>query len=270
MVDEKEIPNYLYKFREFDSKGYYKALLSKNVLFFSSPRHFNDPFDCKVFPKYNFGTDAEILRKFIEMVRNKSPNAPESFIKKQANLEFKKNISSIRNPDQFLSRANKHVENFYGICSLTENKSNLLMWSHYADSHKGFCVEFDAKKLLEICQNYITIKELIILRKIIYSKSYPLINPYDRDYDNSFFDWVITKSNDWEYENEWRLIYFKHPDNKIDFPDSIISSIYFGAKCIDEHIIEIKQLLKNKKIIPKLYKAFLRDDEFGIEFKQIS
>ncbi|WP_205631947.1 DUF2971 domain-containing protein, partial [Aliivibrio fischeri] len=33
----------------------------------------------------------------------------------------------------------------YGIISLTETKDNLLMWSHYANEHNGFVVEFDAR-----------------------------------------------------------------------------------------------------------------------------
>lgn len=29
-----------------------------------------------------------------------------------------------------------------GICSLSRNPLNLLMWAHYASSHTGFVVEF--------------------------------------------------------------------------------------------------------------------------------
>ena len=31
----------------------------------------------------------------------------------------------------------------YGIISLTTNNNNLLMWSHYADEHKGIVIGFD-------------------------------------------------------------------------------------------------------------------------------
>lgn len=31
---------------------------------------------------------------------------------------------------------------------MTETYDNILMWSHYANSHKGICIEYDVKKLL--------------------------------------------------------------------------------------------------------------------------
>ena len=33
------------------------------------------------------------------------------------------------------------------ICSLSEEYNHYLMWTHYADSHKGICVEIDVEKL---------------------------------------------------------------------------------------------------------------------------
>lgn len=35
------------------------------------------------------------------------------------------------------------LENLFWIGCLAEDYKNRLMWSHYADSHKGFCVEYD-------------------------------------------------------------------------------------------------------------------------------
>ena len=30
-----------------------------------------------------------------------------------------------------------------GVACFTTELNNILMWSHYADGHKGFCLEFD-------------------------------------------------------------------------------------------------------------------------------
>ena len=32
------------------------------------------------------------------------------------------------------------------ICSLAKTYTDILMWSHYADSHKGFCIELEVNK----------------------------------------------------------------------------------------------------------------------------
>ncbi|MBT2620300.1 DUF2971 domain-containing protein [Chryseobacterium sp. ISL-6] len=47
----------------------------------------------------------------------------------------------------------KYVENVnrnFGIYSLTTKNSNLLMWSHYGNSHKGFCIGFNTEKLFKL------------------------------------------------------------------------------------------------------------------------
>ena len=35
----------------------------------------------------------------------------------------------------------KDINNF-GAFSMSQLKDNILMWSHYANQHKGFCIEF--------------------------------------------------------------------------------------------------------------------------------
>ncbi|MCH7534810.1 MAG: DUF2971 domain-containing protein, partial [Bacteroidetes bacterium] len=47
------------------------------------------------------------------------------------------------------------------ICSLSANNSNILLWSHYSDSHRGFCIGFDtATTKLSIGLNGLTIRSL--------------------------------------------------------------------------------------------------------------
>lgn len=39
-------------------------------------------------------------------------------------------------------------DNKLGILSLSKSYHDELLWAHYADSHKGFCIEYDLEKLL--------------------------------------------------------------------------------------------------------------------------
>ncbi|MBK7525892.1 MAG: DUF2971 domain-containing protein [Saprospiraceae bacterium] len=59
---------------------------------------------------------------------------------------------------------------FYGgVCSFTTNNNNILMWSHYANNHKGICLEF------------ITLNERLLsemLHPIIYTNKKPIINDF--------------------------------------------------------------------------------------------
>ena len=103
---------------------------------------------------------------------------------------------------------------------------SLLMWSHYADSHHGICIEFDISE-----------KEEKTFYKIRYSDNRPSYNLSDsikkmcqQLYVNGQFDQTdgfiikllsepyITKSIDWAYEKEYRLIYTEkdiYNNNKI-------------------------------------------------------
>ena len=37
------------------------------------------------------------------------------------------------------------------IACFTESNDNSAMWGHYADSHRGFCIEYDFQKILTAC-----------------------------------------------------------------------------------------------------------------------
>ncbi len=265
-----QIPNRIFKYRSFDNKGYFRDLLKNNELYFSSPIKFNDPFDCRVVPNYEIGSRKDIYNKLYEYNGIDYPKFSAIELRKKTDKDFAENYKIIKNPDLFAKRVNEMMDQIIGIFTMTEDNSNILMWSHYSDSHKGFCIEFNAGRLFEICNNYIRIGDLILTKKVKYSPTYPKNNPYTifKKYE-AYEDWLTVKSMDWKYEKEWRLLYAKHPNEKVQFPDDIFKAIYFGVQCSDKHIEEVFELTKTKKINIKYYKAKLRRYDFGIEFTDI-
>lgn len=109
------------------------------------------------------------------------------------------------------------------------NLRNILMWSHYADGHKGFCIKYHLSKHFI---NHPTSNGYLWLKNINYSDKPIAVNCAELD-DNTAF---ATKNSRWKYEHEVRLIsydvstnspFLAHPlDN-----DSFIDTIYFGYKC---------------------------------------
>lgn len=142
----------------------------------------------------------------------------------------------------------KH-QNEQAICCFSEKHDSILMWSHYADSHKGFCVGFDKNSEL-FCDPK-------LFQKVFYEKeefSF-YINPTDEKMYNSkdeyqeFDKLFTTKYEDWAYEKEWRLILtldLKEPDH---YPHgrfivtNAVKTIYFGCKMPEEHKEIIKAIL---------------------------
>ena len=80
----------------------------------------------------------------------------------------------------------------YRIYCLSEKSDMPLLWSHYASAHTGICLEFDTRR---------TPFSRATTKKVTYLSTYPAYDIVDGAYDSLF-----TKSADWSYEAEWRLI----------------------------------------------------------------
>ncbi|MFC3914625.1 DUF2971 domain-containing protein [Pseudaeromonas sharmana] len=90
--------------------------------------------------------------------------------------------------------------NDVGVISFTENHNNLLMWSHYADQHKGVVVEFDYRKLEAYFNNRFSMESSIA--RVLYNRERcsSLLE------DVCLKDFLLTKSDDWLYEKEHRVL----------------------------------------------------------------
>lgn len=151
--------------------------------------------------------------------------------------------------------------NYYRIRSFSLPKDNdgnemienILMWSHYAGNHEGFCLKY---RLSENTFNVTEKNRVIRLKKVIYSDKedeenalqIPVIN-LEKDSINTDLG-LCRKHPLWKYENEVRLIAYL-PDNEspyyqIPLEESKIESIYFGYKCPKEHIKTIMNLFPEK------------------------
>lgn len=132
----------------------------------------------------------------------------------------------------------------FSRCSLKKS----LMWSHYADEHKGFCIKYRLSKHFINEEGNVSNKHMF-LKKIKYTSQKVNILENSIDITLGF----ATKHRNWKYENEVRLIsYNPNVDGKfysinLD-DDSDIEAIYFGCKCDESDMKTIKN------ICDKIYK----------------
>jgi hypothetical protein len=106
----------LFKYRVFNDNSI--KCLTDDVVWVSDPKNFNDPFE------YTFNVEPDLS---YEATRRRNKSATRSnYLELQ--VEFIEKLKS-----DFLAG---------GILSLSESNTVSLMWSHYADSHKGFCVGY--------------------------------------------------------------------------------------------------------------------------------
>lgn len=128
-----ELPEFVYKYMKLDQ--YFYDLISNQELYFSSPADFNDPFDSKLYVNPICTTDD--LDNFI-----KRYPAFSILDKIYPNEEEKKPILRILDFKKNFTDSIQKLVNSAGIFCLSADPANLLLWSHYADCHKGLCIKF--------------------------------------------------------------------------------------------------------------------------------
>lgn len=217
------IPHTVFKY--FGTEDYHFESIMKSYLFYSNYKNFNDPFDCNL---------------------------------NLINFEKEKKRTRIKRKEEVLK------DNFtkLGVCCFSRKVNSVLMWSHYASNHKGFCVEFHCNKDLDG------------------------INPLDVNYVSTFlkadyytvakdaiFHMIYTKAYQWNYEEELRCILNNLQDNesrKIPFRKADIKGIYLGVNCNEttrDKITEIAKIIYDKKI--SVFQAELSDSTFELVWNEI-
>ena len=133
------------------------------------------------------------------------------------------------------------------------------MWAHYGDKHRGVCVLLDRDTFIHENKKIIDIKGRV---KYTNELKKPEINLSTiQEIDDSTVDNLIkelrnsiffTKLKDWRYENEYRIVNYRHPETEFaSIKDSIVG-IVLGMRVNDNYLPTILRLTHKST---KVYKA---------------
>lgn len=163
------------------------------------------------------------------------------------------------------ARFDKHIPylkesfNGYKIASFCRDSSkkraieNTLMWAHYADCHRGFCIQyhFDHTDFRRDDKSKLFAARLFPVNYL--PEDNCILDLSDTDTALSSKNAYFTKSYDWHYENEVRMISYNPTDSE-EYPPfqlgpkSRISAIYFGVKCPESTIKTVKDSLVGRNV----------------------
>ena len=217
-----------------------ERIFTKNKIYFRSPKQFNDPYDCRL-PTMSFDASDE------EWIAEYSKQMPAKVAKQRIREGHHKDLEHQK---IFLKRFQKKIFKL-GVLCLSEVPDSILMWSHYADGHKGFCLQFDNTE--------------IRAEKVNYSRSYPEIN-YIRTPDEEQFDLtLLTKFKGWCYEQEWRIIEYENSYGTCNFPKEKITGVILGAEMLPEHKKMIGKWLEGRKPSVQVYEASKKIGLYGVD-----
>lgn len=127
---------------------------------------------------------------------------------------------------------------------------NQLMWAHYANYHKGFCIKYRLPRSIVYNQD----EDTLTWTRIGNIDYQPEMKFSEKD-NFRILDVLFAKNDIWSYEKEVRIIHYD-PNDKADYktisvPEDSIQEIYLGQRCSDENREKMKLLLRNRNI--KLY-----------------
>jgi len=139
---------------------------------------------------------------------------------------------------------NQHV----GIMCLSEVPDSLLMWGHYTDDHRGFVVGFDFDHAF-FSKRRGQEDEFGFLRRVNYQCERPKIVLSD----TSSPAWFNTKSDQWAYEREWRMLrVLSEADSRKErtpfpcclfaFPEDAVLEIIIGLRSTPSLIQRLESL----------------------------
>lgn len=253
----------LYKYMGFDSakKRYLESLFIEGKLYHSIPGQFNDPFECK--PHFKLPESPEKLERIAQHLHKVATD--KGFSHSQADEIVRKNMNTPENLESIILDAAIITYGEIRVCCFTPSNSNLLLWSHYGDSHRGFCIEFNATKFPISCAY-----------KVSYRTNYPTIE-YPMPLNELGFIPALVKSPDWSYEDEFRTIFISEsPGPIVTDGESIIlertdiTGVYFGANMDDKVVSVVTKMIEEGPFSPSLWKAVLSQRSYELKFRQIS
>ena len=153
-----------------------------------------------------------------------------------------------------------------GIYSLTIDKrnfpSNEIMWAHYANAHRGFCIEYDFDFLISSMKNTDYWQSV----KVSYKNTPPQM--VYTTYNNLLDEIIGTKSYNWNYENEVRLVFRQCGIKQYKSCTYPITGIYFGLNINENDRNSIIQSLADKKHI-HFYQMGRKEDTYELTFMEL-
>ncbi len=262
----------LYKFRSWSDSIQRRSLLNREI-YFASPSQFNDPFDCFINYRYDLLSPEEKLEKYCDMIREEEPLLSDDELKRQANNWLREGFLD----KEKLLENNKTImrETFnekVGILSLTKTKNPILLWSHYSDSHRGFCIGYNKDILVEdLKTKYNTIKKIFYELNVVYSEKYPIIIPGKNITPAEYVRTPIaTKAKFWEYEQEYRIFILGGSREITTVPKEAITEVFIGCNMPESSQIEIGEYVIKSLPHASLYKAEMHHESFELVFNKIN
>lgn len=281
-------------------RNYSLEALRNNTVHLSHPSEFNDPYDCSLRIDYNTFCNKKI-DEFIKENGFPIPIDLSLEMKKIALLDYGISLEKLKSElDNLYNTEIYHLQSWLVCCfSEPQMRFSNIMWAHYADDHRGFCIEYEMPEIRKNDENWY--EYLLPWERSILMHFYPVVYCDERpDFTQKWLDMddvlrnsdsytdvfpyyqygFLPKGRQWNYEHEWRFIYppvkkgleEKYPlTGRLKFGDNFeffpIKNVYLGCNITEEAKDEVIKTVGDKNI--RILEEYRSMDSYNFDFKEI-
>ncbi len=195
----------LYRYQPINQKTLSSLVKEKNWV--SDPLDFNDPFEFSFKEIYNANKQNE--------------------------------LTYLEEDSRMVRQLYHEIVSNYGVVCYSSVVPNILLYSHYADKHRGLCLEFEVENIEN--SNLKEVEYCTEFKRIAFS--------LENNSQKEEIEMILTsKSTVWACEKEYRQI-FNFKNNYTNYPGKL-TRIIFGcqAKSDDIDVVVNLQSLNNTEI----------------------
>jgi len=278
-IKSENIPQKLYKYRKVDQYAL-DCLLNKQIW-------------CTTLDNYNDIYEGNIKTEFLELQKNvilkkasqigmpdtiniKNAKTPKElaeavFPKEKWDEYIEKYQRDKKSTENRIKTQIDDIQHSTKICSFSDVKpygnilENSLMWAHYGDIYKGFCIEYDTTKSQHDFYP-------VFYSETIFDISKFLANFISGEIDSPkmlpYFS-AMKKLSSWQYEKEWRIILVD--DKTVQYKNIQFlepSAIYLGPNVSSLNKFILKNIANNLSI--PIYAMHIPQSEYKLEYNELT
>lgn len=242
----------LYKYRAYSA--YSLEMLINRELYFARPDQLNDPYDCRLNIRDSLG--AAIARA--GQIQNRS---------------LHERLQRLRGIDHVYDKMDRDLSSL-GVFSLSRTPTHVLLWSHYAQNHTGFCVGFRFSDALTTHQSP---HGIIGATDVGYSTSNPFIEFFEEVASSSTVpEWgevwqtllsvgMAVKADTWRYEEEVRIL--RQEPGLVPFSAVELNEIVFGLNMSGRSRDTVRRILSGADWAHVKFREIIRVHDFSLELR---
>ena len=214
----------------------------------TQPAALNDPFECAVTTTYIIPDEQDENRQLADALTQINESKP---VTAEDVGRARTSHGSLFTRQLFAEQ----VSTRFGIVSFAADQRHPLLWSHYTTDGSGFAIGYDADELRRVASSD------EFLRPVEYRDRPPFIlGPGVLASPESNLPIILSqKSDQWSYENEWRLIVkldatvgtgetdrHGQPVNLVPIPNRAVVSVHYTERTPRESVELIRGRLADR------------------------